>query len=284
MSHKVRYNGDSRRGLSPALWGDPAKLVSDQELGKCSFRLEDFLGWSAHTVNTNATIQADTGSWKVIGSANTLINPPATVDLATGECGILVVSGATTDNDEIYVARPYEWLKPDTTYTNKIYFEARLKRDVLTDATASWTVGLSKVSDVVAAMLTDGTGALEAAVDFIGFQGLTDDADHVDFIYQATGQTQVVVLANAATLVANTYIKLGFLYDPTPGDGNCLKFFVDGVQINIAANTVSSANIAAATFPNDVPLVEMFGFIMNGTGNACYTSLDWIAAAQYYEG
>ena len=283
MSHKVRYNGESRRGLSPGLWGDPAKLISDQEMGKCAFMFEDFTQWSGHTVNTNAVIQATCSSWKIIAADGVLLNPPATVDLASGEHGVLVVDNADADNDEVYICNPYEWLKPDTTYQNKIYFECRVRRDVLTDATGSFSVGLTKVSDWVAAALTDGTGVLEANVDFIGFSNLTNDADHVDFIYQATGQTQVMVLANAATLVANTFIRLGFLYDPAPGDLNCLKFFVDGVQINRTANTVSFASIGAATFPNDVPMVPAFGYIQNGTADTDYVHVDWIAAAQYFE-
>jgi len=284
MTNKVRYNGDnSRRGLSPALWGDQAKVVADQDLGKCVFQFEDFRGWSTHTVNTNAVIQGSAASWKVIASDGVLINPPATVDLATGESGVLTISGADADNDELYLCNPYEWLKLDDSVPNRIKLECRMRKDVLTDATSSFSFGLTKVSDAVAAMLTDGTGVLEANVDFVGFQQLTDDGDAIDLVYQATGQTLNTLLANAGTMTANTFIKLGLEYNPTPGDLNCLKFYIDGVHVNRVANTVSAADIAAATFPDAVAVVPVFGFIMNGTGDASYPALDWIAAGQWFE-
>lgn len=284
MSHKVRYNGESRRGLSPALWGDPAKLVSDAELGKCSFMFEDFRGWSTHAVNTNAVIQGDSASWKILADAGVLVNPPTTVNLDVGECGVLVVSGADADNDECYIVMPYEWLKFDATYGYKVYFEARVRKDAIAaDSTSGFLTGLVSVADVAAGLLADDTGALVATGDFVGFHQKIDDVNGVDFLYQKDSQTQQLVLANAATLVANTFVKLGFLYDGTPGDLNCLKFFVDGVQKNISANTVTAANIAAATFPDDVTVSPCFGFKMNGTGDANYAHIDWIAAAQYYE-
>lgn len=283
MSHKVRYNGWNTRGLSPALWGDPAKLVSDQEAGLCAYVFEDFGGWGTHTVNTNATIFGGATNWKLQATANVLLNPPATLAIEEGEHGILTVSGATTDNDECYICMPYGMCQIDTTYPQgKVYFETRVKRDVLTDATGSFSVGLAKVSDVAAAMLTDGTGVMEANVDHISFVNLTDDADHVDFTFGATGQTYNTLLANAATLVADTWIKLGFLFDYAAGDGNVLKFFVDGVHINRVSNTVSQAIAAGSTFPNDALLAPYFGFIQNGTANTNYPSIDWIGVAQYF--
>lgn len=281
MSHKVRYNGHANRGLSPALWGDPAKIVSDSEMGLCSFVFEDFVGWSGHTVNTNATIQGSVAAWNLLATTGVLLNPPATLAIEEGESGVLTVSGADADNDDVSIAMLYGFCKIDTNYPDgKILFEARVKRDVLTDATSGFALGLTKPADQAATMLTDGTGALEANMDHITWLNLIDDADHVDFTFGASGQTYNTLLANAATLVADTWIKLGFLYDysnPT----SCLKMFVDGVQVGVA-NTVSQAIVAGATFPNDVILTPYFAFIMNGTGDACYASLDWIGCCQYF--
>lgn len=281
MSHKVRYNGKATRGLSPALWGDPAKIISDSEMGYCAFLFEDFAGWSTHTVNTNATIQGSAASWKVQATANVLINPPAAIAVEEGEYGVLTVSGATTDNDELYLNLPYGMCQIDAAYPEaKILFEARVKRDVLTDATGSFSTGLAKVADLVAAGLTDGTGVIEANWDHISWSNLTDDADHVDFLFGATGQTYNTLLANAATLVADTWIKLGFLYNY--GDGvNCLRMFVDGVQVGVV-NTVSQAIVAGATFPNDAVLTPYFAFIQNGTADTNYPSIDWIGCCQYF--
>jgi hypothetical protein len=263
------------------LWGDPAKIVSDYELGLCSLLFEDFAGWSAHTVNTNANIQGSAATWKVSASANVTLNPPATIAIEEGEYGVLTAAGATTDNDELYLGLPYGMCQIDTAYPQgKILLEMRVKRDVLTDATGSFSLGLAKVADLVAAGLTDGSGVIEANWDHISFNNLTADADKVNFTFGATGQAYVTLLANAATLVADTWIKLGFLYhyaDPV----SCIRMYVDGVQVGIA-NTVTQAIAAGATFPNDVVLTPFFAFIQNGTADTNYPSIDWAACAQYF--
>jgi hypothetical protein len=48
-------------------------------------------------------------------------------------------------------------------------------------------------------------------------------------------------------LVADTYVKVGFVYDPSAVDDKKIKLFVDGVE---QALGVTATQIATATFPD----------------------------------
>lgn len=86
----------------------------------------------------------------------------------------------------------------------------------------------------------------------------------------------VVTITGAAVPVADTFLKLGFIYDPTAPATKRIKVYVDNVE---EGTYVTSTNIEAATFPDAEALTFRAGF-KNTTAVAGELAIDLWAFAQ----
>ena len=102
------------------------------------------------------------------------------------------------------------------------------------------------------------------------------DGDAADFVYKAEGQSQTVALAAADVPVADTYAKLGFVYDPDAPAANRITIYVDGVR---QSTYVTATNIAAITFPDAEPMA-MVMCAKTGETAAVLCQMDWWRCAQ----
>lgn len=275
MTNKVRYNGDGNRLHSPALWGDPAKWISDKQAGKALYVFDDFSDWSTHVVNTNANIISESGAWRVLADAGITVNPVAnSVDYTGKAHGVLVVADADADNDEAYIFKPHPFAKFDYTQGGlKILYEVRFKIETVNTG-ATWAFGLALASDVAAGFLADNTGELVATANFLGFHAPDATGNTIETVYQKASQTKVDVDTTAGSLVSNTYIKLGLVYDTNPGDGKAVKFFIDGVEL---PDYVATAALDDTGFPDGISVVPVVAYKIDGTANLDL-SLDWVSA------
>ncbi len=66
-------------------------------------------------------------------------------------------------------------------------------------------------------------------VDLLGFWNLEGEAN-IDVITQKTGAAFDKIIDSVETLVADTYTRLGFIYDPDAPNKKKIKFFVNGKQ------------------------------------------------------
>ena len=120
---------------------------------------------------------------------------------------------------------------------------------------------------------------MAAGKDFVGFQTLHASAEEIDTVYQIGGVGAAVqVKDNAGTMVADTWIKLGLVYDPGAEADKKMKFFIDGVELG---DSVTDAIIAAGTaFPTDEELTPV---MMTKVGAAAESKAycDWLAIGSY---
>lgn len=283
MSNYTRLHAEGTvdRGPSPIIFGDVAKLQHDQIKGKCVVIYDDFADLPTHTSagaagnyytyqDTGVTIQQGTAVASLSGVARSL--------------GTLEVGGNDADNDEghIQFGSGAGTFRVDNASgnTGKVMFECRITKEDVTDAnTTGFFVGLG-TGPVATNYLVDNTAALIASKGFIGFLSTTDDGDAVDIVYQAANQTMQTVLANAAAITVNTFVKLGFLIDPFEIDENKqIKFYVNSAD---SGSYVTTTNMDAATFPEGEALIPMF-LTKNGDGanEENKFKADWVCAAQY---
>jgi hypothetical protein len=197
--------------------------------------------------------------------------------------GVLEVSGNDADNDEGHIAFGAgggNFVIDDnfTGNTGRVFFEARFKTATIADDGCAFFLGLG-LGPVAAEYLTDNAGALVATGAFIGLQRLNDDGDKADIIFQEVSQTLQQVTANALTLVANTWYKFGFTYDPSRENAKKIKFYLDGAE---QSTYVTATQINAATFPESVALQPML-LTKVGTAAEAKFSLDWVCATQYFD-
>jgi hypothetical protein len=275
MTNVVRYLGESHRGLSPNIWGDISKVEQDARQGLAAVFHDDFITPTLHaaananggyfTQQTNATIEG----------LGTTVAP----DIAT-ELGVLRVTGYAANNDLGHIQFGHGGnfrISGAADLAAKVLFESRLAVNTVADNTVSWFLGFAR-SPIGAGDLADTTGAI-ADISYVGFLsvGVAEGAGNkISLVYRKGGQAAQVVQANAAEYAADTYVKLGLKYNPGRVDGNDLKFFVEGEELEAS---VTAAQILAATFPHDHGLAPVF--LSKRTGADAAFKLDWVAGAQY---
>jgi len=158
-------------------------------------------------------------------------------------------------------------------------FECRLKVSSITTGKLALIAGLASPATAVDGGVIDTTGGPKADKAFIGFQILADDGDSMDFCYQGASQTRQDKITGVHVPVADTFVKLGFVYDPSAPASKRITVYVDNEE---QSTYVTSTNIAAATFPD----AEALTFIcqMKGIAGsvALETAVDWWAFAQAF--
>lgn len=120
------------------------------------------------------------------------------------------------------------------------------------------------------------------ATDVVGFQHLVGESTALDAAYLVSGGTvmdgsQNTDLDTVHTLVAATWVKLGFRYSNTRP--RKLEWFVDGVS----ACSIGETEIAAAAFPDaDADFMQPTIGLAPADATAATIDVDWIACAQLY--
>ncbi len=262
----VTYQGVADDGIGPSdkIWGR-FKDVWGTRNARCferDFTTEPLTLASA--TSQNGIISYQDASCTVAGDA-------------TLDDGILL-SVAGVDNNEISIGGDTQAIGTISDAAGEaklLAFEASIKKSSIADNALALFIGLMEPGKVAANALVDNTGAVVDA-DYIGFSNLCDDGDSLDAVYKKAGQTAQDVEAGCHTLAADTFVKLGLVYDPSAKAENKVTFFVDGVDIG---SYVTATNIAAATFPDSEDLNWIFA-VKVGAAAAANANLRWVRFAQ----
>ena len=258
----LMHKGLNRRTLSPKLWGNAP--FENWALGIGGYYVfDDFRNFSQHISDQHVQQYAS------------YIDTGVTIKQNENEYGVLEVAGNDADNDEgsiqaaggdgaeVYLADG----NPQLTI-----FESRFKKASIADNALAFAIGLGAPGYANANALIDDTGALKDD-DFIGFQVLHADGEILKFTYKANGQTVQVPITSLATLVADTYIKCGFILDPNAPNSRRLRIFVNNVE---QTTYVTQTNLEAATFPKDVALSRVLATKVGAAAESKF-QLDWWA-------
>jgi hypothetical protein len=159
-----------------------------------------------------------------------------------GDCtvgGVATVGGGvalfcTTDNEEASIqfcgdaSAPFV-IPADSADGKKLWFECEVKRGTTVTLDGGFFVGLASEGAAVADFIADG-GADFSDVDLLGFWNNEIDFT-VDIITQKTTAAFDTILAEAETLAADVYTRLGFIYDPNGPAKKKIKFYVNGKEL-----------------------------------------------------
>lgn len=256
------------RGPSPQIWADcpVADIQENPSFGLHFF--DDFL----HFAPVAAGAQALYGSY--YGFADT----GGSVAVAD-EVGGVITFSSDGDNEGASIQTPQKFVQISRSY-KKLWFEARVKFSTIADTKNGFFVGLIDTATLSATVPITAAGAI-ADENVVGFHRLEGDGDMLDVVYKADGVTQVTLAADAVTLAADTYVKVGFVFEPTNSIGNYyVRFFYNGVEITGARYQIPSA--AGTDFPNDVRL-GLVAAVLNATGSSPGdVKMDWWRIAQLF--
>lgn len=225
----------------------------------------------------------------LVGNYANLLGTGCTAALAADtatEKGVLALSlDGNAANDEAVLKWGGTLSAPFKLADNDLVFECRLAVSAITAAKFSWAVGLGQADMITTDLLFVDTTAALADKNFLGFVKLAAEGAAVDGSYKADGQTYQngatkTKLDSLATMVANTYVKLGFRYRAHP---KTLEWYVNGSMPGGATSParLTATEIDAATFPDDVFLAPIIGVKDVAGDTALSIKLDWWACAQY---
>lgn len=265
--HGKHASDNSGRGPSGALWGNVPfeESLIDPDVGYAFW--DDFVAF-------NGLLTSTTGDYSSAGGYSSYQDASNTIaQLATEVGGVVRIATDTTDNDESWLqlgGSAAVFGKLAASGGKKFVFETRIRTNAI--ASRNLFVGLAEEGFAAADAITD-AGAMVTTKDFIGFRSLEGDAAGLDTVYQKASQTTVVVKDDLQTLVADTWYKVGFIYDPSYyNPAKRIRFFVDGVE---AADGVNSSAFDDATFPGGEEMTAVWG-VKNGTTTATQLDIDWV--------
>ncbi len=282
MSTSIRGVTPARQvdsGHSRMLWKDcPWNDIGDTVRGTKFY--EDFSGYPSWAAATDVTLVAGTAINAL--KYGTYFDTGDVISQASGEAfGGLSMVSAATDNNEMWqqpgggTGGSFVFLDPaQGSQPHSIWFEARFKKASIADDRTSLFIGLGEEGMAVADTKANGTGIM-VDKDFIGFNTLHDAGEILEFTYKKNGQTVVVPITSLATLVADTFISVGFHYAVSNLSAKKITVFVNNVE---NATGVTQDAIELDTFPDAEEMAPLWG-CKNGDGTASTLTIPWIRAA-----
>jgi hypothetical protein len=311
-TYKGNMAASTARGPSPAIWADcPWEAMDEDPTLGMKF-------WDDFTVIGNADMTSayanSIGQWSSYGYAGAQLND------GQKEGGVIKLS-SNGDNEGLTLlssAGSFRFCSANSTtapnYSQKMWFETRIAKSVITTAHISVFVGLmapTLASGLPAAAqpwtTTDDTlmtagdtfgfnlagttstrgGPTEVGTSFCLASGTINYPTNLTALMAATGQT---------VLAADTYVKLGWIFDPgaliapvssatarqTAGNlrRKLIRFFVNGLE---APAFLTSDDIANATSGQLFPTAFMCPVlsVMNmASQSSDYLAADWVRIAQ----
>jgi hypothetical protein len=296
-------SADTSREPSANIWGPFGNFAG------CSNSVWDDFN-KCGNLNMASAVAGSIGGWSAYGSAGaTLVDKQL-------EGGVI---GLTSDTADEYVTLlsstgSFRMVTTSTLALNKkMAFEARVARSVVTSAKGEFFVGLmaptlSSGLPATAQPITATDDTLMTAGDFFGFHcnqttavrgGPTEVAVAFELasgtINYPTNLTTLMASTGNTVLAADTFVKLGFVFDPngpikritsatarqtagTLRKAN-IRFFVNGIE---APTFLTSDDVANATATQAFPTAFMAPVFAHANGASTFTVsyIDWIKVAQ----
>lgn len=250
------------RGPSPLIWDNCPVIEYMVNPVKGSHYFEDFKGDILSV--TNSTMKnSHLGFFNDDGPTHQVMN-----DNIYGE---LQVEGNDADNDESIMSYGGEGGVVAPTAGKKFWFEARVRRDTVSDNELAMFVGLAEEGLTATLSLDENSGDLLTGKDWLGFHADQGNGNAIDFVHgDGTGEA-VVAGADVCTPTASAWNKLGLYCD-----GTTVWAYADGVLVD-------SILLAAS----DMPLGEELGmYLMFKNGDVAPAehkgSIDWWRIAVEY--
>jgi hypothetical protein len=267
-------SANTDRGPTPAVWADCPVLELLENPGLGTYDFEDFCRGGLITAPTTeaALVGLNISGFSSTASQIAFLN---TVYTNTVQDAGRVTLFETTDNEATSIRSasvPYRM----SAGFGKLWFEARIKVASVATLENSFFVGLMEDTALTVAVPITTTSTL-ADKNLVGFFKPEANTTTYNTSYKADGVTAVNVNTGVGALVADTYVKLGFKFDPN--DSNKLRFYIDGVE---QANTKTIPSNTGTDFPADVALGWVIAMAVGSAASDNTLTCDWIRVAQLF--
>ncbi len=278
---RLSAEGAVGRGLSPEIWQAHGFIGGNAyDPSMHGFFFDDFVEGTAFVSEASAKYDVywDTGG--------TMVADPD-VDLSEGEFGICRFTTDATDNDQLSIQMGGgvgNLIKIDDAVAENgvVCFECRVKVATITTGDLRLFFGLAEENSSADNGIFSDTAATFADVDYIGFMIKEADGASLIRVFHKTSGTQDAA-DTEDDMVADTWIKLGLVYDPRAHKTSRVKFYLDGAECtNFDDVRCDSTDLEDSTnFPAGQ---EMSPIILmkatDATSATDYLHVDWWAIGQ----
>jgi hypothetical protein len=273
--YTLHQGAASTRGLSPRVWGKARNQMLTPDGANAFMTGDDFTEFSGMIPaisGATAYPSVVSGDGRYLGYFDTGTTTSNALRLTGVTGGVCRLTTGATDNHLTILNSGDLGIISDTAADAKLtIFEARIR--LATEVAAgSMFVGLATPTLCTAdGGLIANAGGLIATGGGIGFMVKEDEPAEIDFVYQAASQAETVVIDTLQTAVADTWYKLGFVYDPLAPTSKRITCYLDNVE---QSTYVTGTNIAAATFPDAEYLGAHMAAMSEGAA-AKLVDIDW---------
>jgi len=269
----------NNRLLTPEIWARfLAKRAHDPS--RVGFIFDDF-------ENVAQWADGDTVKFGVHLDTGCTVTQYTVTDLSEGEFGVMRFTQDGTDNDQVSI----QWggnsggivkLDPVNAGENfPVAFECRFRVSSVADTLISLFVGLAQEGCSANDGLIADAAATMADADYVGFLTDEGDGDDLMFTFHKASGTKVET-HDMAALEANTWTKVGFIYDPNAPADRQIRVFVNGAEVAAGRVSNSSTNGTGDTtnFPGGEEMSPIL-LMKIKAGTACTMDFDWVACGQF---
>lgn len=279
---KFRNNlasADTTRKRSDIIWSRSrrAEILEDPNVG--IYLYDDF---SDLPLAPTLTTQIAYGKYKAFAASGctlTKVSPVNSVEIPGGA----LAASIDTDNDSVSLADAYPSFRMsgDKNTSGLLMFECCIAQKSVATNMASSFIGLAEVElqTLAIALPLNAGNSPTADGAMIGFRLEEDGLGVVDTVYadRATSFTNIGD-TEGGTLVAYTFRKLGFVYDPNETD-NCVTFYANGVPL---ATRLSRSALVALTHLDANALGRLMVTCADSAGTAHDFYMKWWACEQHF--
>lgn len=254
-------SAQTEANFSPGVWYDcPLQAILDGELAGV---VDEF--HFTKLPKTPATTEGNFGQFAQFSDNGGFIDAGSTGGWKFGSDG---------DNEGASIRSHSVPFKLNRT-SKKLWFEARIKKSTISDTKHGVLLGLIEDVAFTSTVPITAAGAI-ADKNLVGFRIDEADGDNIDAVYKADGVTAVNVATDVVTggLVADTYLKLGMVYEPSvspfvqdPNNTGTAKYNLTYYVNGLLVGTKQIPSAAGTDFPNDVQLGFFFA-VLNATGTS----------------
>lgn len=270
-------SANTDRLWSRNIWADcPWLDIEDGSVPGLVF-FDDFQGFPL--IGTQTT-QIGFGRYKVFattGSSVTRVSAVNSVEVAGGALSETL----DTDNDSASIAQAYPsyLLSGNTSDSGKLWFEVCYAQNSVATNMAAVFLGLAETDQwtLATGVPFNGGDAITNSASAIGFRIEEDGLGVIDTVYsdRATSFTNIGD-TEGGTLTANTFRKLGFVYDPSRTT-DCIRFYANNLQLS---SVVSKTTLQGLTNLDANALGFLWSSCADSAGTSFAGYLKWVRIAQ----
>ncbi len=260
-------------GPSPVIWADCPWEELEGPNAYCGGSFKGFHHWNDFMLSPSVPSTTGVSEYALYNDTGVTVTALSAQGM---NVGAIQVGGNDLDNDEGSISfRDQTSQIQKGSATGGVWFECRIKKASIADNALALFAGLGYDTGTLAHLarantLIDDTGVL-GAYSYLGFNTVHAAGETVNFVYRAEGQAITTPIAGVATMVADTYMNLGFKYHPQNKRAERIKVYVNGA---VQSTYVTEANIAAATFPDGEKMAPLIATKVGASAESLFT-IDW---------